>query len=256
MRMVALFFTHNVIMWKKIRNFIRFIVVAFFVSTILSVVAYRFLPVYVTPLMIIRSVEQIADGHSPRVEHKWVSLEEMSPSMPVAVMGSEDARFLLHHGFDFKQIEHAARQNAAGGKKVGASTITQQTAKNVFLWPGRTWVRKGFEAYFTALIELLWSKQRIMEVYLNSIETGDGIYGVEAVARLHFGKSAKELTRSECALIAATLPNPRKYSSLKPSKYIVGRQHKIEINMKYIPKFPAENEDIDKSTVKGGIYKK
>lgn len=254
--MVALFFTHNVIMWKKIRNFIRFIVVAFFVSTILSVVAYRFLPVYVTPLMIIRSVEQIADGHSPRVEHKWVSLEEMSPSMPVAVMGSEDARFLLHHGFDFKQIEHAARQNAAGGKKVGASTITQQTAKNVFLWPGRTWVRKGFEAYFTALIELLWSKQRIMEVYLNSIETGDGIYGVEAVARLHFGKSAKELTRSECALIAATLPNPRKYSSLKPSKYIVGRQHKIEINMKYIPKFPAENEDIDKSTVKGGIYKK
>lgn len=231
-------------------------IVTFFVSTILAVVAYKFLPVYVTPLMIIRCVEQIADGHSPRVEHKWVSLEEMSASMPVAVMGSEDARFLLHHGFDFKQIEHAARQNAAGGKKVGASSITQQTAKNVFLWPGRTWVRKGFEAYFTALIELLWSKQRIMEVYLNSIETGDGIYGVEAVARLHFGKSAKELTRAECALIAATLPNPRRYSSLKPSKYIIGRQHKIETNMKYIPKFPAENEDIDKSTVKGGIYKK
>lgn len=243
-------------MWKKIRNFIRIVIVTFFVSTILAVVAYKFLPVYVTPLMIIRCVEQIGDGHSPRVEHKWVSLEEMSASMPVAVMGSEDARFLLHHGFDFKQIEHAARQNAAGGKKVGASTITQQTAKNVFLWPGRTWVRKGFEAYFTALIELLWSKQRIMEVYLNSIETGDGIYGVEAVARLHFGKSAKELTRAECALIAATLPNPRKYSSLKPSKYIIGRKHKIETNMKYIPKFPAENEDIDKSTVKGGIYKK
>jgi monofunctional biosynthetic peptidoglycan transglycosylase len=243
-------------MWKKIRNFIRIVIVTFFVSTILAVVAYKFLPVYVTPLMIIRCVEQIADGHSPRVEHKWVSLEEMSASMPVAVMGSEDARFLLHHGFDFKQIEHAARQNAAGGKKVGASTITQQTAKNVFLWPGRTWVRKGFEAYFTMLVELLWSKQRIMEVYLNSIETGDGIYGVEAVARLHFGKSAKELTRSECALIAATLPNPRRYSSLKPSKYIIGRQHKIETNMKYIPKFPAENEDIDKSTVKGGIYKK
>ena len=243
-------------MWKKIRNFFRIVIVTFFVSTILAVVAYKFLPVYVTPLMIIRCVEQIADGHSPRVEHKWISLDDMSPSMPVAVMGSEDARFLLHHGFDFKQIEHAARQNAAGGKKVGASTITQQTAKNVFLWPGRTWVRKGFEAYFTALIELLWSKQRIMEVYLNSIETGDGIYGVEAVARLHFGKSAKELTRAECALIAATLPNPRKYSSLKPSKYIIGRKHKIETNMKYIPKFPAENEDIDKSTVKGGIYKK
>ena len=243
-------------MWKKIRNFLRIVIVTFFVSTILAVVAYKFLPVYVTPLMIIRCVEQIADGHSPRVEHKWISLDDMSPSMPVAVMGSEDARFLLHHGFDFKQIEHAARQNAAGGKKVGASTITQQTAKNVFLWPGRTWVRKGFEAYFTALIELLWSKQRIMEVYLNSIETGDGIYGVEAAARLHFGKPAKELTRAECALIAATLPNPRKYSSLKPSKYIIGRKHKIETNMKYIPKFPAENEDIDKNTVKGGIYKK
>lgn len=230
-------------------------IVMFFVSTILAVVIYRFLPVYFTPLMVIRCVEQIADGHAPRVEHKWVRLEEMSPSMPVAVMGSEDALFLLHHGFDFKQIEHAAKQNAAGGKKLGASTISQQTAKNVFLWPGRTWIRKGFEAYFTILIEFLWSKQRIMEVYLNSIETGEGIYGVEAVARLHFGKSAKELTRSECALIAATLPNPREYSSLNPSKYIKKRQHKIEINMKYIPKFPAENEKIDKNTVKGGIYK-
>lgn len=243
-------------MWKKIRKFLRIVIVTFFVSTILAVVAYRFLPVYVTPLMIIRCIEQIADGHAPRVEHKWVSLEEMSPSMPVAVMGSEDAMFLLHHGFDFKQIEHAAKQNAAGGKKVGASTITQQTAKNVFLWPGRTWVRKGFEAYFTVLIELLWSKQRIMEVYLNSIETGDGIYGAEAVARLHFGKPAKKLTRSECALIAATLPNPRLYSSLKPSKYVKGRQRKIEINMKYIPKFPQEGQDVNPSTVDGGIYKK
>ena len=243
-------------MWKKIRKILRFVVVTFFVSTIVSVVIYKFLPVYVTPLMVIRCVEQIFDGHAPRVEHKWVSLEEMSPSMPVAVMGSEDARFLIHHGFDFKQIEHAAKQNAAGGKKVGASTISQQTAKNVFLWPGRTWLRKGFEAYFTVLIELMWSKQRIMEVYLNSIETGDGIYGVEAVARLHFGKSAKDLTRSECALIAATLPNPRKFSSLEPSKYVRSRLGKIEANMRFIPKFPAENEDIDKSTVKGGIYKK
>lgn len=243
-------------MWKKLRKILRMAVVAFFVSTILSVVVYRFVPVYVTPLMVIRCVGQMIDGHSPRVEHKWVRLGDISPSMPVAVMGSEDARFLLHHGFDFRQIEQAAKHNASGGRKVGASTISQQTAKNVFLFPDRTWLRKGLEAYFTVLIELMWSKQRIMEVYLNSIETGDGIYGVEAVARLHFGKSASELTRSECALIAATLPNPRKYSSLEPSKYVRSRRARIEANMKFIPKFPAENEDIDKRTVKGGIYKR
>lgn len=176
--------------------------------------------------------------------------------MPVAVMASEDQYFLKHHGFDFKAIEQAALKNAERSRKLGASTITQQTAKNVFLWPGRTWVRKGLEAYFTVLIELIWSKQRIMEVYLNSIEMGDGIYGVEAVAQEHFNCHAIDLSRSNCALIAATLPNPRKYSSKYPSNYMVKRKYKIMKEMKNIPLLPKEGQDVDPSTVNSGIYKR
>lgn len=190
--------------------------------------------------------------------HHWVPMDDISRHMPVAVMASEDQRFLLHHGFDYNAIEKAAVHNIKNkkGKKRGASTITQQTAKNVFLWPGRSWVRKGFEVYFTALIELIWSKQRIMEVYLNSIEMGDMIYGVDAVARYHLGKTASELSRSECALIAATLPNPIRFSSKAPSGYVRLRQRKIEHEMKFIPSFPKEGEDIDPNTTKGGIYHK
>ena len=174
--------------------------------------------------------------------------------MPVAVMASEDQRFLLHHGFDYGAIEKAARHNRNSKRKHGASTISQQTAKNVFLWPGRSWVRKGFEVYFTALIELLWSKQRIMEVYLNSIEMGNGIYGLDAVAEYHFGTTADRLSRSECALIAATLPNPRKFDSSHPGAYMRKRQHQIEAQMRFIPSFPKEGEDIDPNTSAGGIY--
>ena len=147
---------------------------AFFASTILSVVALRFVPVFFTPLMFIRCYQQVKEGRELRLSHHWVSLDEMSEHMPLAVMASEDANFTKHHGFDFKAIEHAAKRNIQHPekRKLGASTISQQTAKNVFLWPGRSWVRKGLEVYFTALIELMWSKERIMEVYLNSIETG------------------------------------------------------------------------------------
>ena len=157
-------------------------------------------------------------------------------------MASEDARFLEHHGFDYKAIEHAAKRNREHPekRKLGASTISQQTAKNVFLWPGRSWVRKGFEAYFTVLIEMLWSKQRIMEVYLNSIEMGEGIYGAQAVAEEHFNKDAKDLSRSECALIAVTLPNPRKFSSKNPSAYMQKRQARILREMKAVGKFPQK----------------
>jgi monofunctional biosynthetic peptidoglycan transglycosylase len=160
--------------------------------------------------------------------------------MPVAVMASEDANFLKHHGFDYKAIEHAAKRNREHPEKqkLGASTISQQTAKNVFLWPGRSWIRKGFEVYFTTLIELLWSKQRIMEVYLNSIEMGDGIYGVDAVAEEHFQTDAKSLSREQCALIAATLPNPRKFSSKNPSDYMYKRQSRILKEMKFVSDFP------------------
>ena len=221
------------------------IVVAFFASTILSVIIYRFVPVPLTPLMIIRLFQQAGEGRALKLSHDWVSLDHISPSLPRAVMASEDARFLEHHGFDFKAIEHAARRNMEHPerRKLGASTISQQTAKNVFLWPGRSWVRKGFEAYFTVLIELFWSKQRIMEVYLNSIEMGEGIYGAEAVAHEHFTVSASELSPSQCALIAATLPNPRKFSSLHPSSYMLKRQSRILREMKHVSSLPRSGED-------------
>ena len=241
---------------KRALKIIRWTVTIFFVSTILAVVAYRFIPVYATPLMFIRCIEQVADGKSITWHHHWVSLEKMSPSMPVAVMASEDQRFLTHHGFDFDAIQKAAESNKDGKKIRGGSTISQQTAKNVFLWPGRSWIRKGFETYFTFLIELLWSKQRIMEVYLNSIEMGDGIYGVDAVAEYHFNTDASGLSRADCALIAATLPNPRKFSSKEPSAYMLKRQRQIQVQMKYMPLFPREGEDYDPKTAAKGYYRK
>ena len=226
--------------FKLIKKTLKWIVVAFFASTILSVVAYRFLPVFVTPLMVIRCCQQVSEGKDLKLTHDWEPLENISPSLPVAVIASEDARFLEHHGFDYKAIEHAAKRNREHPekRKLGASTISQQTAKNVFLWPGRSWVRKGFEVYFTTLIELLWSKQRIMEVYLNSIEMGDGIYGAQAVAEEHFGKDANDLSRAQCALIAATLPNPRRFSSKSPSSYMLKRQARILKEMQYVKSFP------------------
>ena len=221
---------------KFIRKLILRIVVAFFASTILSVVALRFIPVWFTPLMFIRCYEQLKEGRELRMTHHWVSLDEMSENMPVAVMASEDARFLSHHGFDFKAIESAAKRNIQHPEKrrLGASTISQQTAKNVFLWPGRSWIRKGFEVYFTSLIELMWSKERIMEVYLNSIETGEGIYGVEAIANENWGLHADQLSKSQCALIAVTLPNPRQFSSKHPSAYMQKRQKRILHEMKFV----------------------
>ena len=180
------------------------------------------MPVYITPLMITRSIE-----NDDEMQHKWVPIEEISENMALAVVSSEDNLFMSHSGFDFDQIQKAIEEAEKTGHQRGASTISQQTAKNVFLWNGRSWVRKGLEAYFTVLIELIWGKERIMEVYLNSIEMGPGIYGAEAVAQAHFGKSASKLTRREAALIAATLPNPLKYSSKNPSKYMRKRQRQI-----------------------------
>lgn len=228
---------------KIIKKTLKWIVVAFFASTILSVVALRFLPVFFTPLMFIRCYEQVKEGKDLKLSHHWVSFEKISPNLPVAVMASEDARFLQHHGFDYEAIEHAAKRNLEHPekRKLGASTISQQTAKNVFLWPGRSWVRKGFEVYFTFLIELFWPKERIMEVYLNSIEMGDGIYGADAVAEEHFRTDALHLSKAQCALIAATLPNPRKFSSLHPSAYMLKRQARILREMNYVQRFPSES---------------
>ena len=223
---------------QKIKQTIKWIVVAFFASTILSVVALRWLPVYFTPLMFIRLAQQLDEGKSMTLHHHWVPLEEISTSLPIAVMASEDARFLEHHGFDYKAIEHAAMRNMKHPekRKLGASTISQQTAKNVFLWPGRSWVRKGFEVYFTFLIELMWSKERIMEVYLNSIEMGDGIYGADAVAEHHFNTTADKLTKAQCALIAVSLPNPRRFNSARPSGYMLKRQSRILREMRFVKK--------------------
>ena len=223
---------------KLILSIAKWVLALFFSSTILAVVAYRFIPVYVTPLMVIRCFQQVGNGESIKLHHSWKSLDNISPHLPVAVMASEDQRFLIHHGFDFDAIQKAAKRNMKPGKrKLGASTISQQTAKNVFLWPGRSWTRKGFEVYFTALIELMWSKQRIMEVYLNSIEMGDGIYGVQAVAEQNFDTDAQNLSRANCALIAGTLPNPRKFSSKFPSPYMRKRQRQIMHQMTFMPAF-------------------
>lgn len=219
---------------KKLQKGLRWLVILFFASSIGAVVLYRWLPVYVTPLMLIRCAQQVGHGEKIRLRHHWVPLEEISPSMPVAVMASEDQLFMEHHGFDFNAIEQAWEEHQRGKRQRGGSTISQQTAKNVFLWPSHSWLRKGLETYFTALIELCWSKQRIMEVYLNSIEMGDGIYGAEAVAQWHFRCTAAQLTRQQCALIAATLPNPLRFSSQSPSAYVLRRQTWILRQMKHV----------------------
>ena len=192
--------------------------------------------------MVIRCVQQVWHGEKIRLRHHWVPIEKISPSLPVAVMASEDQRFLEHHGFDFDAIGQAIKERQRGKRQRGASTISQQTAKNVFLWPGGGWFRKGLEVYFTGLIEIVWGKERIMEVYLNSIEMGDGIYGAEAVAQLHFGYEASRLTRANCALIAATLPNPLRFSSKNPSAYMLRRQTWIVNQMRYVERMIKEKE--------------
>lgn len=220
---------------RRVFKYITYCLLTFLVSTVLTVAVYRWLPVPITPLMVIRCVQNIHNGETAAIHHKWVPLKQISPYLPVAVMASEDQNFMHHHGFDFNAIQDAAIERLEGKRSRGGSTISQQTAKNVFLWPQSSWLRKGFEVYFTVLIELMWPKERIMEVYLNSIEMGPNIYGAEAVAQRHFGCSARKLRRSDCALIAATLPNPLRFSSLAPSGYMRKRQKKIEQEMRHIP---------------------
>ena len=235
---------------KKLRRTILWIVLLFFGSTILSVFIYKWVPVYVTPLMVIRHFEQKDENRETRWEHQWVPLDEISEDLPIAVIGSEDQMFVKHNGFDFKAIKQAREEARKGKRERGASTISQQTAKNVFLWNGHSWIRKGLEAYFTVLIELVWGKDRIMEVYLNSIEMGDGIYGAEAVAQAHFNRSAAELTRSQCALIAATLPNPLRFSSQNPSPYMYKRRRQILRQMNYIEHLWKERHELDEQSAR------
>ena len=200
----------------------------FFAISIISVILFRWLPVPFTPFMLLQCAQQAFDSkREVKLKKKWVSLDEISLELQLAVVCSEDQNFLEHHGFDFESIEKAADYNKHHKKKRGASTISQQTAKNVFLYDGRNWIRKGFEVYFTALIEFFWSKERIMEMYLNVIEFGDGIYGAEAASQEFFHVPAVKLSRQQVALLAAVLPAPRKFSARNPSPYIRNRQQWI-----------------------------
>jgi len=217
---------------KKLFRFIGKIILLFFILSIGLTVLYRFVPVFITPLMVIRLVEQGQDEkREVRLEKTWVPMSEISRHMAQAVVASEDQKFLEHFGFDVEAIQEAMDGNKAGKRIRGGSTISNQTAKNVFLWPGRNYVRKGLEAYFTFLIELFWPKERIMEVYLNVIEMGDGIYGVEAAAQKFYGKPASKLSRQEAAMIAAVLPNPLRWSPARPTSYNYQRQAWILRNM-------------------------
>jgi monofunctional biosynthetic peptidoglycan transglycosylase len=215
---------------KKILRWIKYVFICFFSISILSVLIFRFLPVPFTPLMLIRVTEQIFRHETVRLHNTWKPLDEISPNMPLAVMISEDQRFTDHWGFDFKAIQKVLKTNGKKGIK-GASTISQQTAKNLFLWPGRSWLRKGLEVYFTVLIEITWSKKRILEVYLNIIEMGDGIYGAEAASQIYFKHAANNLTFKEAALIAAVLPNPLRWSPQHPTPYIRAKQYWIIRNI-------------------------
>lgn len=217
---------------------------SFVILSFVSVIALRFIPAVATPLMFTRSCEQLSDKTRDfRCEKEWVALDKISKNAVIAVLSSEDQNFSEHNGFDFEAIEKAMAHNKVSKKKIGASTITQQTAKNVFLWQGRNWIRKGMEAYFTVLIELFWSKDRIIEMYLNVVEFGDGIYGIEAASKHYYDKSAADLNKSEAAMLAAILPNPLKYNPFNPTKYLQKRQKRIMRQM-YAVQYPLAPTEI------------
>lgn len=192
------------------------------------VFAHKYIPVYITPLMVIRYFES---DEKKSWRHDWTSMDGISENLQLAVICAEDQKFVNHNGFDTKAIEDAYENNKKGKKLRGASSISQQTAKNVFLWPDRSWFRKGLEVYFTFLIEVMWSKERILEVYLNSIEMGDQVYGAQAASQFWFGTTASKLTRDQASAIAAILPNPRVYKANPPSFYISKQKNWIQGQM-------------------------
>lgn len=214
--------------WGFVRAIFIAGLVVFFIGPVVVVAIYRFVPPPVTFLMVQRAVE----GRG--FERQWVPMEQISPSLVRAVIAAEDARFCEHHGFDLEAIEKAMAANAAGKKLRGGSTISQQTAKNIFLWPGRDWVRKGLEAWFTVLIEVGWGKQRIMEVYLNSIEWGPGVYGAEAAAQRNFKIPASKLNATQSARLAAIVPKPLAWKAAKPGPYMKRRAGSINRNAKAV----------------------
>jgi monofunctional glycosyltransferase len=210
--------------WRRILVWTSWVVGLFLALNLFLVLVFRFVPVPTSGLMVQRRLEAWSADKPYASRHHWVPLEAISPSLGAAVIAAEDQNFTDHFGFDWQAIEKAVQHNEHSRRKRGASTVSQQTAKNLFLWSSRSWTRKGLEAWFTLLIEVGWPKKRILEVYLNIVEFGDGIYGAEAAARSFFGKSAKRLTPSEAALLAAVLPNPHRFHASAPSEYILGRQ--------------------------------
>lgn len=219
-------------MWERIRPglflALRALALLAFLGPPLGAAIFAVLPVSTTPLMAVRLMAGQSYIRSP------VPLSKISPDLIRAVIASEDAQFCRHRGFDWAQITKASRDNADGGRLRGASTISQQTAKNVFLWPGRDWIRKGLEAYTTVFIEALWSKSRILETYLNIAEWGPGIYGAEAAARYHFGKTASSLNASDAALLAVILPDPIKWRANPAGPYVRARARIIEARLSQV----------------------
>lgn len=205
----------------------------FVVATVLQVAVLRFVDPPLTAFMVGRHIEAWSEGdRSFALAYDWRDADRISKLLPLALVAAEDQNFPTHNGFDFKAIEKARANNAKGRRVRGASTISQQLAKNLFLWRGRSWVRKGLEVWYTVLIEAMWPKERIMEVYANVIEYGDGVYGAQTAARRFFGKDASRLTAAESARLAAVLPNPRKYSVAKPGPYVQRRSRAIERQMR------------------------
>ncbi|WP_437920938.1 monofunctional biosynthetic peptidoglycan transglycosylase [Sphingobacterium sp. LRF_L2] len=220
--------------WKQTTGiwFIR-LVLLFFGFTLFWVLLLTIMNPPVTYLQLLRGFERKAAGKEWKIEKEWLSYDELSDNLKRAAIGGEDAHFLTHNGFDTDAIMKAFEKNQSGKKLRGGSTISQQVAKNVFLWPERSWLRKGLETYFTVLIEIFWSKKRILEVYLNVIEMGQGVYGAEAAAQYYYHKSAKSLTKKEAALIIAILPSPQKWDARHPSNYVNRRANSIVRYMNY-----------------------
>lgn len=204
-------------------------------ASIGQVLVLRFIDPPFSAFMAARQLS--AWGHGDwqyRIAYDWRDLERMSPDLPLALVAAEDQQFPVHHGFDFEAIEKARRHNARASRTRGASTISQQVAKNLFLWSGRSWVRKGIEAWYTVLIEALWPKSRILEMYANIAEFGDGVYGAQAAARSFYGKDASRLTRAECARLAAVLPSPKHYDARQPGPYVQRRSDGIQRQMRQL----------------------
>lgn len=221
--------------WRRWRRWLLALPLLFVLGTALQVLVLRFVDPPFSAFMAIRQFEAWADrDFGFRVAYDWRDLDQMAPHVPVALVAAEDQRFAEHYGFDLEAIEKARRNNARGRKVRGGSTISQQTAKNLFLWSGRSYVRKAVEAWYTLLIETLWPKRRIVEVYANVAEFGNGVYGAQAAARTYFRRDADRLTAAQAARLAAVLPSPRRYSVSRPGPYVQRRARAIERQMRYI----------------------